>query len=64
MPANIAWTQFMMQAGQVTSPTPVTITATLNGGSASGGPRRPADGAEIAVDHPSIINGGAQPGRS
>jgi len=28
-------TQFDVQAGQVTSPTPVTITATLNGGSAS-----------------------------
>jgi hypothetical protein len=30
MPANIAWTQFQMQAGQVASTTPVTITATLN----------------------------------
>src|SRR5881275_3242724 len=36
MPANIAWTQFQMQAGQVASATPVTITATLNGKSASG----------------------------
>src|SRR5207249_9496421 len=30
------WTQFQMQAGQVASATPVTITATLNGKSASG----------------------------
>src|SRR5262249_36407530 len=36
MPANIAWTQFQMQAGQVASATPVTITASLNGASASG----------------------------
>ena len=35
MPGNIAWTQFQMQAGQVTSPTPVTITASLNSGQAS-----------------------------
>jgi len=35
MPGNIAWTQFQMQAGQVVSPTPVTLTATLNGGTAS-----------------------------
>jgi hypothetical protein len=31
MPANTAWTQFMIQAGQVTSPTPVTLSATFNG---------------------------------
>ena len=36
MPANAAWTQFQMQAGQTTSPTPATITASLNGKSASG----------------------------
>jgi hypothetical protein len=35
MPGNTAWMQFQMQAGQVTSPTPVTITASLNSGSAS-----------------------------
>jgi hypothetical protein len=35
MPGNTAWMQFQIQAGQVTSPTPVTITATLNSGSAS-----------------------------
>jgi hypothetical protein len=35
MPGNRAWTQFTIQAGQVTSLTPVTISATLNGGTAS-----------------------------
>lgn len=31
MPGNAAWTQFQMITGQVTAPTTVTITATLNG---------------------------------
>jgi hypothetical protein len=35
MPGNTAWMQFQIQAGQVTSPTPVTLTATLNSGHAS-----------------------------
>jgi hypothetical protein len=35
MPPNTAWMQFQMQAGQVTSSTPVTLTAKLNSGSAS-----------------------------
>lgn len=35
MPANTAWMQFQMKAGQVTAQTPVTITASLNSGSAS-----------------------------
>jgi hypothetical protein len=35
MPGNTAWMQFQMQAGQVTSPTPVTLTATINSQSAS-----------------------------
>ncbi len=35
MPPNTAWMQFQMQAGQVTSPTPVTLTATLNSGQAT-----------------------------
>jgi len=35
MPANTAWMQFQMTAGQVTAQTPVTITASLNSGSAS-----------------------------
>lgn len=62
MPANIAWTQFQIQAGQVTSQTPVTITATLNSGSAS---------AQLTVLPPSLksltvsplnISGGATAG--
>jgi trimeric autotransporter adhesin len=35
MQGNLAWTQFQVQAGYVTSPTAVTLTATLNGVSAS-----------------------------
>jgi hypothetical protein len=35
MPGNTAWMQFQIQAGQVTSPMPVTLTATLNSGQAS-----------------------------
>ena len=35
MPGNTAWMQFQIQAGQVTSPTPVTLTATLNSGQAT-----------------------------
>jgi len=36
MPGNAALTQFQLTAGQVTVPTPVTLTATLNGGTATG----------------------------
>jgi hypothetical protein len=66
MPGTTAWTQFEMnqfgmKAGQVTAPTPVTITATLNGASASG---------HFTVMPPSLqslfvtssISGGAQAG--
>ena len=35
MPANTAWMQFQLTAGQVTAQTPVTITASLNSGSAT-----------------------------
>jgi hypothetical protein len=35
MSGNTAWMQLQIQAGQVTSPTPVTLTATLNSGQAS-----------------------------
>src|SRR6185312_11062133 len=45
MPANTAWMQFQMKAGQVTTETPVTITASLNSGSAS---------AQLTVLPPSI----------
>ncbi len=36
MQSNLAWMQFQVQAGNVTSPEAVTLTATLNGVSASG----------------------------
>ncbi|HEV8638181.1 MAG TPA: hypothetical protein VG370_28545, partial [Chloroflexota bacterium] len=62
MPANIAWTQFQMRAGQVTSPTPVTITATLNGGSASGQLTVQPTALKSLSITPSTISGGAQPG--
>ncbi len=62
VPANTAWTQFQIQAGQPTATTAVTITATLNSGSAT---------AQVNVLPPSIksytidtssISGGAQTG--
>jgi hypothetical protein len=62
MPANIAWTQFMMQAGQVISPTPLTITATLNGGTASGDLTVQPTALKSLSINPSTINGGAQAG--
>jgi len=61
IPGNIGWLQFQLQAGQVVSPTPVTITATVNGSSATG---------QLTVLPPSVksisfsskaVNGGAQP---
>ena len=62
MPANIAWTQFQMQAGQVASATPVTITATLNGKSASGNLTVAPTALKSLSISPSTINGGAQAG--
>src|SRR5258708_4208925 len=61
MPANTGWLQFQMQAGQVTSPTPVTITATLNGGSASGQLTVQPTALKSVSISPSSISGGAQP---
>jgi hypothetical protein len=61
MQGNIGWLQFQLTAGQVVSSTPVTITATVNGASASG---------QLTVLPPSVksislssnaVNGGAQP---
>jgi hypothetical protein len=62
MPANIAWTQFQMQAGQVTSPVPATITASLNGKSASGTLTVQPTALKSLTISPSSITGGAQPG--
>jgi hypothetical protein len=61
MPANVAWTQFQMQAGQVTSPTPATITASLNGKSASGTLTVQPTALKSLSISPSSITGGAQP---
>ena len=62
MPANAAWTQFQMQAGQATSPTPATITASLNGKSASGTLTVQPTALKSLTISPSSITGGAQPG--
>jgi hypothetical protein len=61
MPGNTAWMQFQIQAGQVTAPTPVTLTATINAGSASAQfTLQPASLRSFSIS-PSIISGGAQP---
>lgn len=60
MPANTAWTQFQMQAGQTTSPTPATITASLNGTSASGTLTVQPTALKSLTISPSSITGGAQ----
>lgn len=62
MPANIAWTQFQMTAGQVASATPATITATLNGASASGQLTVNETALKTLTISPSTINGGATAG--
>ena len=67
MPGNAAWTQFDMnqfgmKAGQVTAPTPVTITATLSSASASGQFTVLPPSLNSLSISPSSISGGAQPG--
>ena len=62
MPGNIAWTQFTVQSGQVTAPTPVTLSATLNGSTASLQLTvLPPSLQSISVS-PGTISGGAQAG--
>jgi hypothetical protein len=61
MPANIAWAQVQMQAGQVAAATPVTITATLNSASASGQLTVGETALKSVTISPSTINGGATP---
>ncbi len=59
MPGNTAWMQFQVQAGQVTASTPVTVTATLNSGTATLHQTvLPPSIRSIQVS-PSIISGGA-----
>jgi hypothetical protein len=61
MPGNTAWMQFQVQAGQVTTPTPVTLTATLNSGSASAQFTLQPPSLQSLTISPSSISGGAQP---
>ena len=59
---NTAWMQFQMQAGQVTSSTPVTITATLNSGQASVQFNVQPPSLKAITLTPASISGGAQGG--
>lgn len=61
MPGNTAWMQFQLQAGQVTTPTPVTLTATLNSGSAAAQFTLQPPSLKSITISPSTITGGAQP---
>ncbi len=61
MPPNTAWTQFQVQAGQVTTTTPVTLTATLDSGSASVNVNVLPPSLKSLTISPSSISGGAQP---
>ena len=61
MPGNTAWMQFQVQAGQVTTPTPVTLTATLNSGSAAAQFTLQPPSLKTLTISPSTISGGAQP---
>lgn len=61
MPGNTAWMQFQLTVGQVTTPTPVTITATLNSGSASAQFTLQPPSLKSLTISPSTISGGAQP---
>jgi hypothetical protein len=62
MPGNTAWMQFQIQAGQVTSPTPVTLTATLNSGQASLQFNVLPPSLKSLTITPGTISGGAQAG--
>jgi len=61
MPGNTAWMQFQVQAGQVTTPTPVTLTATINSGSAAAQFTLQPPSLKSLTISPSTISGGAQP---
>src|SRR2546426_4655719 len=62
MQGNIAWMQFQIQAGQVSSAASVTFTATLNSGSASVQFTVLPPSLKSLTISPSTISGGAQPG--
>ena len=61
MPANTAWMQFQMQAGQVVSATPVTLTASLNGSSTSAQIEIMPPSLKQLIVTPNSVNGGVQP---
>src|SRR6185436_198804 len=61
MPGNTAWMQFQVQAGQVTAPTPVTLTASLNSGSAAAQFTLQPPSLKSLTISPATISGGAQP---
>ena len=61
MPGNTAWLQFQVQGGQVTASTPVTVTATLNSGSASTQFTVLPPALKSLTISPNTISGGAQP---
>ena len=61
MPGNTAWMQFQIQAGQVTAPAPVTLTATLNSASASTQFTLQPPSLKSLTISPATISGGAQP---
>ena len=61
MPGNTAWMQFQVQAGQVSLPAPVTLTATLNSASASTEFTLQPPSLKSLTISPATISGGAQP---
>lgn len=62
MQGNAGWTQFQMNAGQVTAPTPVTLTATLNGASATGEFTLMPSSLKLVRVTPTTISGGTYAG--
>ena len=62
MQGKAGWTQFQMTAGQVTAPTPVTLTATLNGASATGQFTLMPSSLKLVTVTPTTISGGAYAG--
>ncbi|HSM87050.1 MAG TPA: hypothetical protein VLT16_12905 [Candidatus Limnocylindrales bacterium] len=61
MPANTAWMQFTMKVGQVTASTPVTLTATMNSGTASVQLTVLPPSLKSLTISPGTISGGAEP---
>ena len=62
MQGNAGWTQFQMIAGQVTAPTAVTLTATLNGASTTGQFTLMPSSLKSLTVTPTTISGGASAG--